>query len=265
MQTPDPTPLTGRAAIVTGGGRGIGRAIAHALASQGASVMVADLDAGSADRVAAELASDKAVAIGADISNLADVDRMLVGCISAFGSLDILVNNAAVTRFVDVMDITPDDWDRMHSVNARGTFFVMQRGARHMIESGTRGGRIVNIASIAGKAHPGTSNAAYAGSKAAVIAMTAVAAQQLGKHGININSVNPGLTRTPLRDELAVQAAEMQGITTDELAVRRAASIPIGRECEPEDIAAMVAFLVGPGGDAITGQSINVDGGLVNH
>ena len=92
------------------------------------------------------------------------------------------------------MDITPDDWDRMHSVNARGTFFAMQKGARHMIEAG--GGRIVNIASIAGKAHPGTSNAAYAGSKAAVIAMTAVAAQQLGKHGININSVNPGLTRT---------------------------------------------------------------------
>jgi NAD(P)-dependent dehydrogenase (short-subunit alcohol dehydrogenase family) len=267
MQTHSPSPLTGRAAVVTGGGRGIGRAIAHALASQGASVMVADLDAGSADRVAAELASagTGAAAIGADISNLADVDRLVDSCVSEFGALDILVNNAAVTRFVDVMDITPDDWDLMHSVNARGTFFAMQRGARHMIESGLRGGRIVNIASIAGKAHPGTSNAAYAGSKAAVIAMTAVAAQQLGKHGININSVNPGLTRTPLRDELAVQAAEMQGITTDELAVRRAASIPIGRECEPEDIAAMVAFLVGPGGDAITGQSINVDGGLVNH
>jgi NAD(P)-dependent dehydrogenase (short-subunit alcohol dehydrogenase family) len=226
--------------------------------------MVADLDADSADRVAAELAGDRAVAIEADISNLADVDRVLAACVSSFGSLDILVNNAAVTRFVDVLGITPDDWDRMHSVNARGTFFAMQRGARHMIDTGTRG-RIVNIASIAGKAHPGTSNAAYAGSKAAVIAMTAVAAQQLGKYGININSVNPGLTRTPLRDELAVQAAKMQGITTEELAARRAASIPIGRECEPEDIAAMVTFLVGPGGDAITGQSINVDGGLVNH
>jgi NAD(P)-dependent dehydrogenase (short-subunit alcohol dehydrogenase family) len=263
MSTNSPSPLTGKAAIVTGGGRGIGRAIAHALASQGASVMVADLDAGSADKVAAEL-GDRAAAISADISNLADVDRMLAACVSKFGALDILVNNAAVTRFVDVMDITPDDWDRMHSVNARGTFFAMQQGARHMIEAG-KGGRIVNIASIAGKAHPGTSNAAYAGSKAAVIAMTAVAAQQLGKYGININSVNPGLTRTPLRDELAVQAAEMQGISTQELAALRAASIPIGRECEPEDIAAMVAFLVGPGGDAITGQSINVDGGLVNH
>ena len=264
MQTKSPSPLAGRAAIVTGGGRGIGRAIAHAIASQGASVMVADLDADSANRVAAELGG-RAVGVGADISNLADVDRLVNSCISEFGALDILVNNAAVTRFVDVMDITPDDWDRMHSVNARGTFFAMQRGARHMIEAGTRGGRIVNIASIAGKAHPGTSNAAYAGSKAAVIAMTAVAAQQLGKHGINVNSVNPGLTRTPLRDELAVQAAEMQGITTDELAALRAESIPIGRECEPEDIAAMVAFLVGPGGDAITGQSINVDGGLLNH
>ncbi len=226
--------------------------------------MVVDLDADSAERVAGELPTGKAASIGADVSDLSDVDRMFFESVSVFGSVDILVNNAAVTRFVDVMDITPEDWDRMHSVNARGTFFAMQRGARLMIETGTRG-RIVNIASIAGKAHPGTSNAAYAGSKAAVIAMTAVAAQQLGKYGINVNSVNPGLTRTPLAEELAVQAADMRGITVDELAALRAATIPIGRECEPEDIAAMVAFLVGPGGDAITGQSINVDGGLVNH
>lgn len=266
MTAPAPTDgLTGRSALVTGAGRGIGRAIAHALSVQGASVVVADVDGESARQAATALPGDRHTALQVDISDLADVDRMIAGTVASLGSIDILVNNAAVTRFVDVMDITPDDWDRMHSVNARGTFFAMQRGARHMIEAGTRGGRIVNIASIAGKAHPGTSNAAYAGSKAAVIAMTAVAAQQLGKHGINVNSVNPGLTRTPLRDELAVQAAEMQGITTDELAALRAESIPIGRECEPEDIAAMVAFLVGPGGDAITGQSINVDGGLLNH
>ncbi len=260
--------LEGRSALVTGGGRGIGRAIVHVLAAQGASVMVADIDGESAEQVAKELPKGNAVvrfaSITADVSDLADVDRMLAGCVSALGGIDIVVNNAAVTRFVDVMDITPDDWDHMHSVNARGTFFAMQRAARMMIDSGTRG-RIVNIASIAGKAHPGTSNAAYAGSKAAVIAVTAVAAQQLSKYGININSINPGLTRTPLRDELAVQAAEMQGISVEELNRRRAATIPIGRECEPEDIAAMVAFLVGPGGDAITGQSINVDGGLVNH
>ena len=255
--------LEGRSALVTGAGRGIGRAIAVALAGQGASLLAADLDLDAVGRLADELGEGRAIALRADVSDLSDVDRMVERCAAAYGTVDILVNNAAVTRFADVMRITPGDWDNMHSVNARGTFFTMQRAAREMISSG-RGGRIVNIASIAGKGFSGTSNAAYAASKGAVIAMTAIAAHQLGPHGINVNSVCPGLTRTPLGDELAGQAARQLGMPEEQFRDRREATIPLGRECEPGDIAAMVAFLVGPGGDAITGQAINVDGGLLN-
>ena len=234
-----------------------------ALAEQGASLLVADVDFDAVERLAGELGEGRAVAFRADVSDLSEVDRMVEQCAATYGSVDILVNNAAVTRFVDVMGITPGDWDDMHSVNARGTFFTMQRAAREMIASGV-GGRIVNIASIAGKGFSGTSNAAYAASKGAVIAMTAVAAHQLGPYGINVNSVCPGLTRTPLGDELAGQAASVKGLPEKQFRDEREATIPIGRECEPREIAAMVAFLVGPGGDAITGQAINVDGGLLN-
>ena len=265
MTAPAPTDgLTGRSALVTGAGRGIGRAIAHALSVQGASVVVADVDGESARQAATALPGDRHTALQVDISDLADVDRMIAGTVASLGSIDILVNNAAVTRFVDVMSITPDDWDHMHSVNARGTFFAMQRAAREMIAA-KKGGRIVNIASVAGKGYSGTSNAAYAASKGAVIAMSAIAAHQLGRHGINVNAVCPGLTATPLGAELADQAAALRGVDPVELRAARARTIPIGRECDPEDIAAMVAFLVGPGGDAITGQAINVDGGLLNH
>ncbi|MDD9995059.1 MAG: glucose 1-dehydrogenase [Dehalococcoidia bacterium] len=255
--------LEGRSALVTGAGRGIGRAIAIGLAEQGASLLVTDVNLDAVEGLAGELGEGRAIALRADVSDLTDVDRMVERCATAYGSVDILVNNAAVTRFADVMRITPGDWDNMHSVNARGTFFTMQRAAREMISSG-RGGRIVNIASIAGKGFSGTSNAAYAASKGAVIAMTAIAAHQLGPHGINVNSVCPGLTRTPLGDDLAGQAASLLGMPEKQFRKEREATIPIGRECRPEEIAAMVAFLVGPGGDAITGQAINVDGGILN-
>ena len=255
--------LEGKAALVTGAGQGIGRAVSEALVSQGASLLAADIRAEAVEGLAAEIGEGRVVACQADVSDLSDVDRMVTRCVEAHGSVDILVNNAAVTRYADVMQLTPEDWDRMHSVNARGTFFSMQRAAREMIASG-RGGRIVNIASIAGKGFSGSSNAAYAASKGAVIAMSAIAAHQLGAHGINVNAVCPGLTRTPLGDAMAGQAALQRGVDPDRFRSDRESGIPIGRECEPDEIASMVAFLVGPGGDAVTGQAINVDGGLLN-
>ena len=259
-----PLDLSDRAALVTGAARGIGLAVSGALAARGASVLLADVDHAAAVRAADGLGTDRALAVRADVSDLADIDSAVERCVAEFGAIDILVNNAAVTRFVDVMGITPGDWDAMHSVNARGAFFTMQRAAREMIEAGA-GGRIVNIASIAGKGYSGTSNAAYAATKGAVIAMTAIAARQLAPHGINVNAVCPGLTRTPLGDELVAQVARRRGIAGERFRSEREATIPIGRECEPPEVAAMVAFLAGPGADAVTGQAINVDGGLMSH
>ena len=258
--------LDGKVALVTGAGRGMGRATALALANAGADVAVTDILADAVEETAtdARAAGRRSVPIAADIGAGEDIDRVLAAAVAALGRVDILVNNAGVTRFLDIMDITEADWDRIHRVNARGAFFVMQRAARQMIEQG-QGGRIVNIASIAGKGYAGTSNAAYAASKGAVISMTLIAAHQLARYDINVNAICPGSTITAMSTATMEQRAAERGISVAELQAQRAANIPIGRANEPEDIAAMAAFLAGPGARNITGQTINVDGGLVMH
>jgi NAD(P)-dependent dehydrogenase (short-subunit alcohol dehydrogenase family) len=171
------------------------------------------------------------------------------------------VNNAGVTRRAYIMDLTEEDWDRIHRVNAKGVFFCLQRVAREMIPR--RQGVIINIASIAGKGYVGTSNAAYAASKGAVIGLTRIAALQLAQHNINVNAICPGVTRTALSDANLRVRAEQEQVSFEEMARRRDAAIPIGRANDPEDIAAMAVFLASPGARNITGQSFNVDGGLI--
>ena len=258
--------LEGKIALVTGAGRGMGRATALALAADGADVAVTDIMADNVEETATDVqaAGRNSVAIAADIGDGDSIDRVIADAVSALGHIDILVNNAGVTRFLDIMDITEADWDRIHRVNARGAFFVMQKTARQMIEQGS-GGRIVNIASIAGKGYSGTSNAAYAASKGAVIAMTLIAAHQLARHDINVNAICPGSTITAMAAATMEQRAAERGISVAELQAQRATNIPIGRANDPEDIAAMAAFLASPGARNITGQTINVDGGLVMH
>ena len=258
--------LQGKSAVVTGAGRGIGRAIALQLADAGARVAAADIDADNANDASAAIqeAGGESVSIHADVGDLAAIDRMILEARDAFGRIDVIVNNAGVTRFLDVMDVEEADWDRIHRVNAKGVFFCMQRAAREMIDQGD-GGRIINIASIAGKGYAGTSNAAYAASKGAVISMTMIAAHQLAKHNINVNAICPGVTATDLSITNMRQRAERTGVTVDEMRAARDSRIPIGRANEPEDIADMARFLAGPGARNITGQTINVDGGLIMH
>src|SRR5271157_2181095 len=255
--------LTNQVALVTGAGQGIGKASALALAAAGAHVVVADISSKTADETADAIMSlqRRALAVPADVGDLRDIDRMVRRALEEFGQIDILVNNAGVTRRADIMELTEEDWDRIHRVNAKGVFFCLQRVAREMIPR--RSGRIINIASIAGKGYEGTSNAAYDASKGAVISLTKTAAQQLGRHNINVNSVCPGVTRTELGARNAAARAAERGITVAELQAEQEARIPIGRANAPEDIAAMAVFLASPGARNITGQAYNVDGGLV--
>lgn len=258
-------PLTHQVAIVTGAGQGVGRASALALAARGAAIAAVDINERTlADTTAALRAKGaRALAICADLGSVTDIDRLVSETVAAFSQVDILVNNAGVTRRAHIMDLTEEDWDRTHRVNAKGVFFCLQRVAREMIPR--RSGRIINIASIAGKGYAGTSNAAYAASKGAVISLTKTAAQQLGAHNINVNAICPGMVRTPMLEEIMRVRAQNDGVSLAEAEARVAANAPLGRASEPEDIADLVVYLASPGARNITGQAINVDGGLVPH
>jgi len=252
-----------RVAIVTGAGQGIGRATALALAEAGFRVAAVDIDAGAAkltaDAVAA--AGAQSLALDTDVADVGNIDQMVQRVMATFGRIDVLVNNAGVTRRAYIMDLTPADWDRIMGVNAKGAFFCLQRVAREMIPR--RSGVIVNIASIAGKGFAGTSNAIYAASKGSIISLTRTAAQQLARHNINVNAICPGTTVTALSEDNVATRARDEGVTVEDMKRRRNSAIPLGRPNDPEDVAAVAVFLASPGARNITGQSLNVDGGVI--
>ena len=255
--------LAERVSIVTGAGNGIGKATALALARAGAHVAAAD-----ADRRAAEATADAVAALGrrslaldTDVGDVTAIDQLVVRVMATFGRIDILVNNAGVTRRAYIMDLTEQDWDRIMRVNAKGVFFCLQRVAREMIPR--RSGTIINIASIAGKGYAGTSNAIYAASKGSVISLTRTAALQLARHDITVNAICPGITVTALSEANVAVRARDEGLSVEDMRRRRNAVIPLGRPNDPEDLAALAVFLASPGARNITGQSLNVDGGII--
>ena len=251
-------------ALITGAGNGIGRAIAIAMAENDRNVVSADIDLSAAETTAATIRQlgVEATALKVDVGETSEISNMIQDIERQFGRLDILVNNAGVTRAADIMELTEADWDKIHRVNAKGVFFCLQNAAKQMIEQGN-GGRIINIASIAGRGFSGTSNAAYSASKGAVISLTKTAAQQLAKHDITVNSICPGVTTTEIVEGLVKTRAEARGISVEAMVKEMTDNIPLKRANEPEDIAAMAIFLASSGARNITGQSYNVDGGLV--
>ena len=249
---------------ITGAGNGIGRAIAIAMSNEGYNVACADIDLKQAQDTV-DLISNKqnsGIAVATDVTKVFDIKNMINKTVEAFGSLDILVNNAGVTRTSNIMDLTEKDWDWIHNVNAKGTFFCLQLAASQMIKQ-NKGGRIINMASVGGKGFVDVSNAIYAASKGAVISLTKTAAQELAKHEITVNAICPGITHTNILSGIVKKRALEQNKSEEEIMKHYVRDIPLKRPNEPEDIAEMVVFLSSKGARNISGQSYNVDGGLI--
>lgn len=243
--------LDGRVAIVTGAARGIGLAIARRLASAGATVVAADKDGGGTATAAASLkeAGGAALGVEVDISRSEQVDSLMARTVDAYGTLDILVNNAAHARYGFAVDLEEADWRYTLDVSLTGTFLCAQRAARIMRASGR--GKILNITSISAQVGLART-AAYAASKGGIEAVTRVLAVELAADGIQVNAIAPG----PVDTEFSREVVSEQGRAA------RIARLPARRLGDPEDIAGAVLFLVSPASDWVTGTVLTVDGGF---
>jgi len=253
----------GPLSIVTGAASGIGREIALRSAKAGSTVIVADLDRAGGEATVGAIQRSGGVAYShpVDMGDPVAIRALIVDSVAKYGPLSVLVNNAAVTSGIDFFDVAVEDWDLFFDVNARGSFFAMKYAAEEMRSTG--GGSIVNMASIAGKGWSGTSNVAYASTKGAVIAMTRVAAAQLGSFGIRVNAVCPGVTDTGLLRRVLEARAQGGGPSiADQMGALEMLS-SLRRVNSPSDVAAAVLFLASAAAAGITGQSINVDSGVL--
>ncbi len=237
-------------AIVTGAARGIGAEIACELVRNGADVVLVDR---LADQCAGFAARIGARSVACDLSDPNDVARAMTEALGLLGGIDALVNNAGIFEISPLLDIDVASWDRMFDINVRSMLLTIQAAARAMIQQG-RGGRIVNMASMGGKVGA-AGQAHYAASKAAVISLTQVAADEFGPHQITVNAVCPGYVLT-----------EMGATTrTDAMIADWSSLSPLGRLADPADVAGVVRFLISPDAAYLTGQAINVSGGMIKH
>ena len=256
--------LQGQAAIVTGAGRNIGRAIALELAGMGADIVVAEMDEATGKRTADEVRKlgRRALVLRTDVTRLADLQAMADRTMGELGRIDILVNNAGIHRSAHTADVTEDDWDRLLAVNAKGVFFASQAVLRHMVKA--KRGNIISLASMAGKIGLKTS-LVYGITKAAVISMTKSLALAHAADGIRVNCVCPGFVETDMWTTVSAELGALSGVPAEEFTRRRLASVPLGRMERAEDVANVIGFLASSKAAYMTGQAISVDGGLVMH
>lgn len=242
--------LKGQVAIVTGASRGIGRAIALAFASEGANVVINYASSSeAADKLATEIAElgGEAIAVKADVSKADQVDALVNAAIEKWGRVDVLVNNAGITRDTLLLRMKPEDWQAVIDLNLTGVFLCTRAVSKIMLKQ--KSGRIINIASVAGQmGNPGQGN--YSAAKAGVIGFTKTIAKELASRGITVNAVAPGFIATDMTSDIAADNILQY--------------IPLGRFGQPEEVAGLVKFLAAdPAAAYITGQTMNVDGGMV--
>lgn len=245
-------PLEGRVAIITGGSRGIGRAVAELLAARGADLAIADIQLEVAQTTASEIAAQsgqKVIAVEVNVANLEMAQAMAKTVVDEFGKVDILVNNAGITRDDLLMRMKESDWDDVININLKGAWNCSKAVIRPMMKK--RYGRIVNVSSVSGQAgQAGQTN--YSASKAGIIGLTKALAREAASRGINVNAVAPGFIPTVLTNDLP-----------DELKDSIISATPMGRMGTPEEVANAVAFLASDDASYITGQILGVDGGMV--
>jgi NAD(P)-dependent dehydrogenase (short-subunit alcohol dehydrogenase family) len=250
--------------LVTGSTRGIGRGIALAFAREGAKVAVNGTKTDLCQKVVDEVngAGGAGLALPGDITDTDVVKDLFQKVMGKYGQLDILVNNAGIIYVEDLIDTTDEQWDRTMAVNCRGVFLCSREAARHMVER--KSGKILNVASQLGKSGV-AKYTHYCASKFAVVGFTQALAKELAPHGINVNAVCPGIVDTDMMDEEIEVFIKVTGKSEDELREDFLRMIPLGRYEAPDDVANLVLFLVSEDAAYITGQSINVTGGIEVH
>lgn len=261
---PNPTALLasdlkGKTAIVTGGATGIGRAIAGSLAAHGVRIVLADLNLDAAKKAAAELGPD-ALAFGLDVSKRAEVERSFALIEKTVGNYDILIANAGVSTMNRAIDITDEEWDFNFAVNIKGVFLTNQAAVRYFLKT-ERKGVIVNTASLAAKVGAPLL-AHYSASKFAVLGWTQSLAREVAPQGIRVNAVCPGFVKTSMQDREVAWEAQLRGITPEQVIKEYVGQTPLGRLETPEDIAGLATFLCSDAARFMTGQGINVTGGV---
>ena len=250
------TTLRGKEALVTGAGRGIGRAIALSLAQAGAQVAVLDILADNAESVRREVEAwgVKGLAVAVDLTRRAEVERAVGAVVAQFGQLDIVVNNAGWDKMEMFLDTEEETWDKIIAINFKSVLHVCKAALPHLVKRGS--GRVISIASDAGRVGS-TGESVYSGTKGAIIAFSKTLAREMARYQVTVNVVCPGLTETPLLQGIREQSEKTARVIE---AVTRA--IPLGRVGQPEDIAGAVAFLASPAAGFVTGQTLSVSGGL---
>ena len=250
--------LQGKVAVVTGGARGIGRAIAERYADEGARVAVADLSEAECRGVAQQIGRG-AIGVGLDVTRQDSIDAMVAAVVREAGRIDVLVNNAGVFDMGPLLDVARDSYHRVFAVNVEGLLFTLQAVARQMVKQG-EGGKIVNFASQAGRRGEPLV-AVYCASKAAVISLTQSAGLALAKQRINVNGIAPGVVDTPMWDHVDSLFAKYENLPLGEKKKQVGLAVPYGRMGRPDDMVGAAVFLASADADYIVAQTLNVDGG----